>query len=329
MVKTAKIAKLLLALAVSVCATSPAFAEGNDAERVFQKGLEAMRAGDYEAGCPLLEESYRLDPLPGALFTLAECENAWGRWSASVAHYRTFLSMMTTLPAARRERFEERRRIAVEKVATISAAMPEITVNVASAPNASGLVVKRNGAALDAASYGVTQKVDPGEYVFTAEASGQAKWERRYRLGERDRVHVDVPWPLQGAASLADKDRPIDDSLDEPGRRPSRTWVYIATGIGLAGIATGTVTGIVAISSKSDIDANCPNHLCNADGQRALQTGRTASLISTIAFPVGAAGLGTAALLLLLSPSKTESAGIRPSVMTANGGAGLLVEGAF
>jgi len=324
----------LFALALALVAIG-ARAECNDADRVFQKGLEAMRAGDYEAACPLLEESYRLDPVPGALFTLAECETAWGRLAAAVTHYRAFLEMVTSLPPARRDRFEERRRIAVEKVATVSASMPEITVNVPA--GASGLVVKRNGAAIDASSYGVTQKVDPGEYVFAANAPGAPAWERRYRLGERDKVHVDVPWPLGSAGGRAPAQEPsaprsIDDALaDAPSRSPSRTWVYVAGAVGLAGIATGTVAGIMAISSKSDIDANCPNRLCNAQGQRALETGRTTSLVSTIAFPIGAAGLATAAVLMLLSPSKTErgAARVRPAVVAGPGGTGLFFEGAF
>src|SRR5215472_3244398 len=76
-------------LLVSVAPTS-ALAQARDpaaAEELFRKGREAIRRGDYAAGCPMFEESQRLDPSVGTLMNVADCEEhdgalatAWGHW---------------------------------------------------------------------------------------------------------------------------------------------------------------------------------------------------------------------------------------------------------
>ncbi len=42
--------------------------------RAFRQGAEGHAGRALDTGCPQLRESYRLDPAPGTLFTLAECE---------------------------------------------------------------------------------------------------------------------------------------------------------------------------------------------------------------------------------------------------------------
>ncbi len=63
-----------LPVALALCALAmPARAKpSSDAEALFESGLREMRAGNYALGCPRLAESYQLEPLAGALFTLAE-----------------------------------------------------------------------------------------------------------------------------------------------------------------------------------------------------------------------------------------------------------------
>jgi hypothetical protein len=328
--KVAATAVCMLGLAPS------AAAQTSDPDALFQKGLEAMRAGRYATACPLLEQSYRLDPLPGALFTVAECEAAWGKLAAAVRHYQSFLDALTSLPPGRRDAFEERRKIAADKMAALTAVMPEITIDVL--PGTwTGLVVKRNGEVVGPSSYGVTQKVDPGPYVITAQAEGGSVWERRVELGERDRARIDVPWPLPGADSA----KPVEpstaavESSDSTRRSSTRTWAYVAGGVGAVGLVTGSIAGIVAMANKSSIDANCPNHLCNAEGRSAVNAGQSAATISTIAFPVGLAGGGLAALLFVLSSGRTDSGsgasflGLRPYVAGTPQGGAAAVEGSF
>jgi hypothetical protein len=288
------------------------------AETLFDQGLGDMRAGRYDTGCPRLAESYRLDPLPGALFTLADCEAAWGKTATALEHYQSFVQLLTTLPPARRDRFAERRGIALAKMAALAGIVPELTVDVAPGAPA-GVVVKRNGVALEPAAYGVGRKVDPGEYVVTAEVDGRARWERTIHLGERDRARVEVP-ALVGAAATgeAPDTRALADAPSASSRPP---WLPIAATVGAAGLVTGIVAGSMALADRSTIDSDCPGHVCNSDGRSAVNAGQSAALVSTIGFAVGLAGGATAGILWLTSP--------HPTVVGFDRGAGLGFTGAF
>src|SRR5262245_36397156 len=90
--------KRLLAggLALIVCRAALA-QEAGAADALYERGLADMKDGRYETGCPALAESYRMEPKPGALFTLATCESRWGRLATAVAHYDEYLRLFARL----------------------------------------------------------------------------------------------------------------------------------------------------------------------------------------------------------------------------------------
>ena len=302
-----------VALACSVL-PRPALAQGSPsrAETLFEQGLDAMRAGQYESACPALSESYRLEPLPGALFTLAECEAAWGKLTSAVDHYQTFLKGLPSLPPERRDKFDERRRMALEKIATLIATAPEVTID-APLPVPPGLIVKRNGEVVEPNAFGVGKKVDPGEYVIFAELDGETVFERRVVLSERDRARVEVKWSPRPASEAAVSRAAVQPARVPPAPSPSassgtRTWVYVSGGAAALGLATGFAAGGVAWSKKGSIEQNCPNRECNPEGRRAVSAGQRAATISTIGFSVGLVGAAGAALLLVLPRQHAQSA---------------------
>ena len=137
----------------------------------FDMGVKAMTAGDFEHGCPAIRESYRLDPRPGTLFTLAECEAKWGKVASAVAHYGDYLGLYAAMPRDRQTGQHGRNEIAAQQKAALSPRVPHLLVALpASAPP--GTVVRRDDAELGAASLGIALPVDPGEHVVTTQAPG-------------------------------------------------------------------------------------------------------------------------------------------------------------
>ena len=323
----------LLAGALCVSISFRALAESPErAERLFQEGLEDMRAGRYDSGCPKLEESYELEPLPGALFTVAECDAAWGKGATALERYQEFLKLLTTLPPERRESFDERRSVALAKIAALGAVAPAITVDVStSAPPA--LVVRRNGETVAPLSYGVTKNVDPGEYTISAELDGRLVWERRLALVERDRAKVVVPWPVPGAPAPPPPGvAPVrTNDARSTSRSETPLGVYVAGGAGALGLVVGIVAGTLAMTKKSEIEENCPGQRCNAEGHDAVDSAKSAATVSTIGFIFAGAGAGTALVLLLTAPSDSSeqaAASRAPRVaITAGNGFGFVVEG--
>jgi hypothetical protein len=334
---------LRLALLILACFFSnAAFAQdpSGEADALFKSGLEQMRAGHYEAACPMLAKSYQIDPLPGALFTEADCEAAWGKVATAIEHYQAFVSALTALPADRRAKFDERRRLALEKIGALGPLACELTIDVALASPES-LVVKRNGVVINRAAYGVSKKVDPGEYAVIAEVDGRIAWERDVTLGQGDRARIDVPWlesPKTPPAAAVVQEPVIVAPPSRPRAAPTssstgRTLAYFAGGIGIGGLAAGIITGVLAVEEKGVIDDNCPHRLCNATGHDAVESARAAAMVSTIGFSVGLAGAASATVLWLTSSpdKKTDEsrAAVRPIVVATGRGAALGLGGTF
>lgn len=314
-------------------ATRVALAEP-EAEALFNRGLASMRSGEFASACPDLAASYEREPLPGVLFTLAECEAGWGKVATAISHYQLLIDSLPSLAPERRKSFEERRRLALEKIAVLSAIVPFITINVAAGAPPE-IVIRRNATIIDSSTYGVGKPVDPGDYVITAELAGEKQWERHLRVATHDRAQIEVPWSPQPPDPTV-KAPPIATLAHPPQEvaHSRRTWKYVTAGVGVAGIATSLISGAIALGKKSEVDQNCPNYRCNALGRESLDKAQLAARVSTASFIVGLVGAAGFVGLSLFAQSESASPSARNkdvSVAVENtcGGAVLNVNGSF
>lgn len=298
----------------------------SDAAKLFDQGLEDMRAGRHETGCPALAESYRLEPLPGVLFTLAECEASWGKLATALNHYDEFLKLLVTLPAEQAAKHRERRQVALERVSGLSRLVPHLAIVVPSNPP-DGLVIKRNGNVVDASSWGVSVSLDPGEYEVVAELSGGPVWTRTITLKQGDRARADVELPIARKAQEKPKEQAVVRS------NPYRTWAWVTAGLGAASLGVGAASGIVVLGKKGTIDDECVDKLCTQEGKDAADSAQTWGMVSTIGVGAGIA-LGAASVWLFMKEPDEPERGARqtawlPWVVTNEQGAAVGVEGRF
>ena len=106
-----------------------------------------------------------------------------------------------------------------------------------------------------------------------------------------------------------------------------KTLALISGGVGLVGIGTGAGFGALAMSKWSDAKSQCGTG-CAADSpaQATKDDAKTAAVVSTISFVVGAAGIAGAVVLWVTAPSGAEVQ-VTPSVSPQS--AGLTVRGVF
>src|SRR5262245_59473272 len=108
---------------------APAAAEGSDrAEILFNRGVEDMEAHQYESACPALTESYKLDPRPGVLFALAECEAQRGHIATAVARYDDYLAFVAKLSPDKQRKQRDREKQSRAQKAALSPQIPELTL---------------------------------------------------------------------------------------------------------------------------------------------------------------------------------------------------------
>jgi len=338
---------LLALLTVGVAVFDADAQELAVAEALFGRGLEDMLAGRYETGCPALEESLRLDPRPGTLFTLAECEGKRGRLATAVTRYEDYLSVYSRMTPDQQSKQRGRGELAAERKAELAPQVPRLTLVVP--PDApSDVTVKRGAVVLARPSLGIALPVDPGEHVIVTEAPGRAPVTTSFTIaaGEVKSITLEVGRPLAGggldrggepaprlsAAAPAERVAPGDG----PGGR--RVAAYVAGGVGVAGLALGSVAGGLALGQKGTVEDQCnPESLvCTQEGKDAVDTGQTLGLVSTIGFGVGLSGVVLAVILLATegdSPPPATGSGrpmfARPRVAIMPDRGAILVEGSF
>ena len=276
------------------------------AKELFKSGLDDMLAGRYESGCPSLSESYELSKLPGALFTLAECEAKWGKLASALGHYQEYLTLYVKLTPQQRSKQAERKRVAAEQVSALDSAVPRLTIALPDlAP--SGTVVTLDGIELPAASLGTARTVDPGEHrVVVTWPGGETKeYVQKLAAGSRRQIVIQLPDSGSGGDGPGPGGGGGGDGDDGDGMRISG---YVVGAVGIALVATGAITGGAAIGSKSDIDDNCDGTICNQDGKDAADTTQTLGNVSTATFIIGGAAVAAATVLLLLAPDGDDDA---------------------
>src|SRR5450631_560862 len=111
-------ARLLPSLLL-ILAPVMARADGADpaaADVLFREGRRDADAGNYALACPKFEESFRLDPAPGTLLNLADCEENRGQLTRAWQHFQ---QLTDELPAT-----DERRPIAIARARALETRAP-------------------------------------------------------------------------------------------------------------------------------------------------------------------------------------------------------------
>lgn len=269
-------------------------AELERAKELFQRGLDDMLAGRYDSGCPTLAESYELSRMPGALFTLAECEAKWGKLARALERYRAYLALYVKLTPEQRRKQAERKGVATEQVDALEGAVPRLTIELPE-PVGAGTVVTLDGVEVPPSALGTAQPVDPGSHrlVVTWPDGATRSYEPSLTAGSRRRVVVEPPAGAVGDPGGAD---PGDDGAG------LRIGGYVVGAVGLALVATGAITGGAAIGTKQGIEEHCDGTVCNQEGKDAADTTQLLGNVSTATLVVGGAAVAAAVVLLLVAP---------------------------
>ena len=279
-----------------------------------------MEAGRYSAGCRAIAESQRLDPRPGTLFTLSQCELRSGRLATAAKHLDDYLALYERMTPDQKVRQSERLKVAKEQQDTLIFDVPELTLCLPPGAPA-GTVVKRDGVVLPNAALVIKLAVDPGEHVVSIQAPGGPLREHRFTIvkGEKKPLLLEVeaapivkthPGVVIAHEPVEEADLPPATKEGTSGRRIA---AYASGGVGVAAVVLGGVMGGLKRGKNATIEAHCGIAIgtsresdCDLTGIDARNSVNTLSLASTIGIAAGLAGIGTAAVLLLTEPKAAK-----------------------
>ena len=266
--------------------TSVAHAD-ESAESLFAQATEARAKGDYATACPKFAESQRLEPAPGTLLNLADCETRAGSIVSAREHFG--------LAATGFPRNDPRRAFALEQAAALEKRFAHLTLRLA--PSAGPASVRKGSAIVDSSMLGTAVPTDPGDVVIVVSARGR----------------LDRTYPLH-LADGESMDRTVDVGPPEPvaeakPRTSVRRTIGIVVGsVGLASLAVGAVTGVLAIGKASTVKDHCgPDNLCDAEGFAAASDGNVLSPLSTATFIAGGVLLATGTVLFLTGGDRART----------------------
>jgi hypothetical protein len=313
---------LAAALVVAACLVAPTAAAQDvaTAEALFNKGVADMGAGKFDTGCPAIGESYRLDPRPGTLFTLAECWAKAGKTASAVARYQDYLELFARLPHDQQQKQHGRDKTAAAQKASLGPKVPQLTITLGKGLAANS-VVRRDDVVLGGPSLGLALPVDPGEHVVTAQPAQGALVTVKVTLGAGEKKSVELTASAEPPVVAAGPVAPAPVAAAEP--PPASKWSgqktigLVVAGVGVAGLAVGGITGAMTLGKKSTITANCDvgAKTCrNADGENAVSAAQTTGLVSTIGFIAGGTLLAGGAVLFFTAPKSKDTGSLAPSL---------------
>ena len=260
-------------------ASTPARAGDPAAAREQVKlGYQLAQDGKCEEAIPHFVESLKLDAKAITLINLAACEEKTSKLADALGHW---------LEARGRAQAEGNAAIqeeAEKKAKALETRIPKLTVVLAGAPP--DAEVMRDGVALGAASMGVPLPVNPGAHTLVVHAKDREDTSESVSIAEGESKRVELK--LGGPKAASPSGPGVERDSAAGGTSP---LVYIGFGTAIAGVAVGSIFGIMTLGKGSDAKNACPSGACT--NQTALddaKSGQTLGTISTIGFIVGGVG---------------------------------------
>jgi len=274
------------------------------AEQLFAEGRALMAEKKYALACPKLEASQRLDPGAGTLLNLAGCYELAGKTASAWLTYRDAES------AAERSSRGDWARTAHDRAGLLLPKLSYLSIIVVE--RSEGLVVERDGHAVDAAVWGIAVPTDPGPHTIRASAPGYEPWSTTVDVRARDEVQVGPLVPVKSL--VASPPRPARAAPTSWSTQ--RTLAVGAGGVGIAGLVVGAVFGLKAKSTYDDALANechADPRTCSANGVDHVSTSHRQATASTVAVVAGGVFIAGGAILFFTAPQRNVAVGLAGS----------------
>ncbi len=329
---------LLVALACSLAApclaqgAEPSAADKSEAKKAYTEARAKTKAGDHAGALPLYRRAHDLAPTPVTRLDLAQSLAAQGK----LLEARKLASTVSELPISKTETDKSKaaRKDAVAAAAAWDKRLARVTLTFE--PAAGETEVAIDGSLVSKELLTLPLELDPGEHVVVARR-GERSVERKLSLAEQASETVKLEFPEEPPPPAPDPPKPIvAPPVERPEPKPpqpapvreseglhaSVPALFTISGVGFA---TGIVTGAVALSQVSDLEAGCPAERCPPSQHGLLAAHQALTITSTVGFVLGGAAAGAGAIAWIVDATSEGT----PKVAARWLGTGLALEGAW
>jgi len=296
---------------------SASAAQKKQAAKEFAVGMKAFEDKNFEEALDAFERSYDVVRSPNSQLmigrALTELKRYGQAWDALKDAEREAQSV-----AGKDDKYKQTLDAVQTEIKDLERKAGFVNISVTGAGEEDHAVVE--GKALKVDQLGEPVAVTPGKVHVALVSGGKEVAAQDVDVQAGAKVDVSLTRPAEKEASkeisqedtkLAQEDEPKPQKVEVSTSSPSgmRTLAFVAGGVGVAGLATFGVFGLMNNSKFGDLEDSCgPNKVCSADLEDTADTGRTYQTIANIGLVVGVVGIAGGVTLFVLSGKKTETA---------------------
>lgn len=297
-----------LAVALTLTSSSAAFAQvaPSDADRAAARqlgyqGVEAFQAQDYATAEDKLHRAFEVVKVPTLGLWLARTLTKNQRWVEAAEVYREVLRLEPTEGKVEAQR--EAQRTAQGELEELEGKIPSVVVGVEGAA-ANEVEVEIDGVRVPPAFLGEARPANPGQHRVVGKFREQVL-ERTVELAPGEQHDVKLvfePAPDEPAPPGNDVAPPAD--AEPTVSADVQRWAgWGALGVGAAGLVVGSVTGILVLRKKGELERSehCQGTTCEKAAHGEVDSYNRLRTISGVGFIVGGIAAAAGATLLLTS----------------------------
>ncbi len=291
----------------------------------FAAGKQAIESKNWERAAMELRASLDVIDSPNARLELARTLRDSDKLGEAWVEYGRVIETATKL-AASESRYAKTADAATNERSDIEPKLAFVTVTVANPPENAALKV--GGRVIPHEQWSGPIVAPAGAVdVVIADASGNelARQTVSATVGQKIPVALDATAPAtapgggKASAGTGDDDtpggaaepKPAADTPPPSNRTKLRPFAYVAGGVGVAGLATFAIAGLLSNSTYSDLQSKCPSSKggCPPGNAGEISSGQTQQTIANVGLVVGLVGVAAGATLFVLSmPPKSPVA---------------------
>ena len=257
---------------------------------------ERYDAGDWQGALVLFEAAEKKAHSPVLGLYIARCQRQVGRWLLAREVYSRVAAEELAPNAP--EPFVNARSDARRELEVLEGRIPRVTFELVGIP--AEATVELDGVVVARGDLTTPMRLDPGSHVAVATSRGGelARIQFVADEGRTSQVRLEVR-----AATKASPPRAA------PPRKTPGSYVpgVVLLGAGVAGLAAGTVTRVVAFQKVADVEGRCFGNRCLAADESEIGTAETLQTVSTVCFVVGGAAAAAGVVLLIVRPGGTDA----------------------
>lgn len=268
------------------------------AKKYFQWAQSLYKQARYSEAIAKFEEAYRLKPHPTIFFNIGRCYEQLNDLPRALKNYRDYLRIA---PEAKD------RELVSDAIANLERRLKESGVQqlaVLTEPSSARVTVDEKYVGLTP----LTMELKPGNHLIGLTKEGFETVEKNLVLSADKSMELNLTLKAKAVAVVepvktqpvltpkADVVKPVEPVTPAA---PTRTYTWVATAVGGAGIAAGVTMGILAGMSSATLRGSV--HPMN-EAQALFDQANSLGLGSNIAYAVGATCLVTAVVLFFLEP---------------------------